>query len=287
MESLINKFKPKIYIDNNEKSKLINPNIYLETNKIKYDNTILTNIVNKDNKIYLYYLLFIHNVHKSVILNINCENYDYKYPIFEKDSTNCHLYFNHSNVYFKDKILPISNSSYIYSFNDEDFNNKFRLYKINIMSFVIEIDKNENINGVCLIPNIIQDIDNNFISNLEPYWIKDKNMFDTNSLSFYISFYSLNPYLIKDNNINDYIGSISLIGDFFNKFNKLNYNITTLNRYSIETYSMNNSFMNIPKIFYTNLNKFEILDKYHLKWFWYKKYNIFARIYKYYSKQKF
>ena len=61
----LKKFLPDFYIDNTENSKLLNPNLYLETNKVEYKNIILGHLVRKNHKIYLYYLLFIHDIYNS------------------------------------------------------------------------------------------------------------------------------------------------------------------------------------------------------------------------------
>lgn len=57
-KALLQKYIPTIYIENDDKSKFINPNYYLEFTKVLFENKIIGQQIKSENKYYLCYFMF-------------------------------------------------------------------------------------------------------------------------------------------------------------------------------------------------------------------------------------
>lgn len=65
---LLEKFLPIFHCDKSEKYLSVNGNIFFETNRIMYDNTVVGHVVEKNNNKYLYYyMIYTHDGGKQIL----------------------------------------------------------------------------------------------------------------------------------------------------------------------------------------------------------------------------
>jgi hypothetical protein len=280
---LLNKFLPTIYFDSLEKSKCIDPNIYLETNKIIYSNKIIGHIRHCADKIYLYYFIFLHN-------NINI-NYNFDFQNNNKlyDNNKC----GHRINYFTDIRFSPSNypgDVFISAYSpivSTYFDYQCPIKRFNIIGLIVELDENNNFNGICIMPDIVKEYNNKYSKNKKPFWIKNidkiKTLHEIKSKGFVRTGGKIGIYISKDlHNIYTIFGNIikykDYIGyqndnDIFNKIHLVEFNLDLITNYVF--HRKNYSFLEFPIIFDYNLDEIEINDLEKIRWKKYK-YKIFG-----------
>jgi hypothetical protein len=278
-QELLNYFLPTIYFDSFEKSKCIDPNIYLETNKIVYSNKIIGHIRHTaDNKKYLYYFIFLHN-NINISYNFNFKNNNKFY-----DSGD----YGHRVNYFTD--IKFSNSNYpgdvfISAYSplvSTYLDYKCPIKRFNIIGIIIELNNNNNMEGICIMPDIVKEYNNKYSKNKNPFWIKNinkiKTLHEIKSRGFVRTGGKIGIYISKDlHNIYTLFGNIikykDYIGyqndkDIFNEIHLVDFKLDLVTNYVLQ--KQKSSFMEFPEIFNYNLDEIEINNLEKIRWKKYK-----------------